>query len=322
MSNQRGRWFEQRRDFVGKPKPTGQEDTPDLFTRCPSCQAVIYNEALEGHADCCPECDHHFIVSARRRIELLCDGELELHDMDLAPVDALGFVDSKPYSRRLASMRKRTGLRDAFLSASGSIDGVDVEIGAFEFRFMGGSMGSVVGEAITRLFERATERKRPAIVMSASGGARMQEGVLSLMQMAKTCAALTRLHDEAGMPYLSLLCHPTTGGVAASFAMLGDVILAEPRALIGFAGPRVIQQTIGEELPEGFQRSEYLLDHGMVDQIVSRTELKATVSILLRQLLGMPASEGSVAVSEPATNPGDRSDGREVLKPPATAAGR
>ena len=203
----------------------------------------------------------------------------------LIPCDPLGFVDRKPYQQRLDQTREKLERNDAFISGSAVIDGLPIEIGSFDFRFMGGSMGSVVGESITRLFERATERRVPAIVISASGGARMQEGVLSLMQMARTSAALGRLRDVAGMPYISVLTHPTTGGVAASFAMLGDVILAEPNALIGFAGPRVIEQTIGEALPEGFQTSEYLLEHGLVDRIVSRHELRDTIVRILRLLL-------------------------------------
>jgi acetyl-CoA carboxylase carboxyl transferase subunit beta len=234
------------------------------------------------------------------RLRSLCTpGTITVHDVDLAPVDALRFVDSKPYGKRIDASRKKTGRNDAFISVAAEVDGVDCEIGSFDFAYMGGSMGSVVGEKITRLFERAAERGVPAIVISASGGARMQEGVLSLMQMAKTCAALAKLRDEANMPYVSILTHPTTGGVAASFAMLGDVILAEPKALIGFAGPRVIRETIGEELPDGFQTSEYLLDHGMVDAIVPRTEMRETVGRLLRQLLGRPP-KGSEAADEAA----------------------
>jgi acetyl-CoA carboxylase carboxyl transferase subunit beta len=202
-------------------------------------------------------------------------------------VDALGFVDSKPYTKRLVEAQKKSGRQDAFLAVSASIQGVDVELGSFDFRFLGGSMGVVVGEAITRLYERALARRVPAVVVSASGGARMQEGVLSLMQMAKTCAALGRL-QRAGLPYISVLTHPTTGGVAASFAMLGDVILAEPGALIGFAGPRVIKETIGQDLPKGFQTSEYLLDNGLIDRIVPRTELRSTLGRLLRLLRQEP----------------------------------
>ena len=219
---------------------------------------------------------------------ILDEGSFEERDGDVAPHDPLGFKDTKRYIDRLRTTERNVGLRDAFREGVGRIDGEEVSIGFFVFEFMGGSMGSVVGEKITRLFERALERRIPAVVFSASGGARMQEGILSLMQMAKTCAALARLRDEARMPYVSVLTDPTTGGVAASFAMLGDVILAEPDALVGFAGPRVIQQTIGQELPEGFQTSEYLLEHGMVDRIVPRSELKATLGRLLRLLTPAP----------------------------------
>lgn len=287
MSNEGRRWFEQRKDFKVKPRDTSAEaETPDLFTRCPSCGEMLFNEALESAQQVCPVCAHHFRIDAPSRLIQLCDpNTLVWTDEDLAPVDALGFVDSKPYPQRITASKRKTGRNDAFYSATGDIEGLTVEVGCIDFRYMGGSMGSVVGEAITRLYERATENKRPAIVISASGGARMQEGVLSLMQMAKTCSALARLKDDAGMPYISVLTNPTTGGVAASFAMLGDVIVAEPGALIGFAGARVIKETIGQDLPEGFQTSEYLLEHGMVDMIVHRDKLRSTLSTLLRQLL-------------------------------------
>lgn len=234
----------------------------------------------------CPHCRHHHRWDARARLASLVDPDSFVrHDADVAPVDALGFIDGKPYAARLAATQRATGALDAYIAGSATIGGIAVEIGTFDFRFMGGSMGSVVGELVTRQIERAIARRVPAIVISQSGGARMQEGILSLMQMAKTSAALARLRDEARMPYVSLLTDPTTGGVAASFAMLGDVILAEPDALIGFAGPRVIAQTIGQELPEGFQTSEYLLAHGMVDRIVPRSELRDTLARILRLLL-------------------------------------
>jgi acetyl-CoA carboxylase carboxyl transferase subunit beta len=221
-----------------------------------------------------------------KRLDLLVDEDsFERHDQDIAPVDVLGFTDSKPYAGRLEASKAKTGELDAFIAGSATIDGIAIQIGMFNFAFMGGSMGSVVGELITRQFERAVERRQPALVISSSGGARMQEGVLSLMQMAKTSSALARLRDEARMPYISLLTHPTTGGVAASFAMLGDIIIAEPNALIGFAGPRVIEQTIGEALPDNFQTSEYLLEHGMVDRIVHRSELHGVISRCLHLLL-------------------------------------
>ena len=291
MANEGRRWFEQRKEFAPAGKVFDKEGaaTPDLYTLCPGCGEMLYNEQLSAELNVCGNCGHHLRIGAESRLLALCDeDELEWHDSGLQPVDALGFVDSKPYPKRIAASTRKTGRNDAFLAASAHICGVAVEVGCFDFKYMGGSMGSVVGEAITRLYERATARKVPAIVISASGGARMQEGVLSLMQMAKTCAALARLHDQAGMPYISVLTHPTTGGVAASFAMLGDVIIAEPGALVGFAGPRVIKETIGEELPEGFQTSEYLLDHGMVDSIVTRGEMRLTIGRLLRQMLRLP----------------------------------
>ncbi|TVQ92990.1 MAG: acetyl-CoA carboxylase carboxyltransferase subunit beta [Deltaproteobacteria bacterium] len=289
MANQGRRWFEQRKEFVAHKRSEGGAEVPDLFTRCPACHEPLFNEVLAANGHVCTMCGHHLRIDATTRIKLLCDaGPLEVHDDHLLSVDPLHFVDSKPYGQRVAASRKKAGCNDAFLAVSSHIHQVPVEIGSFEFAFMGGSMGSVVGETITRLFERAAERERPAIVVSASGGARMQEGVLSLMQMAKTCAALARLQDR-GLPYISVLTHPTTGGVAASFAMLGDIILAEPEALIGFAGPRVIEQTIGQQLPDDFQTSEYLLDHGMVDRIVRRGDMRDEIGILLRQFLGLPA---------------------------------
>lgn len=290
MSNDGRRWFEQTKEFVGRTRD-GVIDTPDLYTRCPGCGEMLFNEALAHVGQVCGKCGYHLRIEAEPRLVAFCDaGSIEPHDAHLRAVDALSFVDSKPYDKRLVASIKSAGRNDAFVSASATLDGLPIEIGCFDFRFMGGSMGSVVGEMVTRLIERAAERGRPAIVISASGGARMQEGVLSLMQMAKTAAALAKLKDEAKMPYISILTHPTTGGVAASFSMLGDVILAEPGALIGFAGPRVIQQTIGQELPEGFQTSEYLLAHGMVDAIVARGEMRAKVSSLLRLMLGQPAA--------------------------------
>ncbi|MEZ4316034.1 MAG: acetyl-CoA carboxylase, carboxyltransferase subunit beta [Myxococcota bacterium] len=299
MANEGRRWFEQRKEFVGKARAPGEgADTPDLLTRCPQCSEPVYNEALVENLQVCPLCGHHFRIDAHVRLELLCDPDSPLvpHDDDLHPVDALGFVDSKPYGKRIDAARKKTGRNDAFVSVTGKIGGIECEVGCFDFRYMGGSMGSVVGELITRLFERAAEHERPAIVVSASGGARMQEGVLSLMQMAKTCAALARLQDEAGMPYISVLTHPTTGGVAASFSMLGDLIIAEPQALIGFAGPRVIEQTIGQQLPEGFQTSEYLLEHGLIDLIVERDQLRSTIVRVLRQLLKLDSLEADDAL--------------------------
>ncbi len=282
MSEER-RWFEQP---PPEPKPEREREASpakDRWTRCPGCDEVLYREDLGSQNQVCHHCSHHFRLTAEERIALLADeGSFVRHDAELSPMDPLGFFDSKAYTTRITASQAKAGEQDAYIAGSCTIGGMDVELGVFNFRFMGGSMGSVVGEAITRQYERAAERKVPAIVVSASGGARMQEGVLSLMQMAKTCAALSRLRERAGQPYISLLTDPTTGGVAASFAMLGDLILAEPNALIGFAGPRVIEQTIGESLPEGFQTSEYLLEHGMLDQIVHRWDLKETLARHLR----------------------------------------
>jgi acetyl-CoA carboxylase carboxyl transferase subunit beta len=255
-----------------------------VFTKCPGCRAALLTADLENTDQVCPHCDHHFPMSAAARVKLVLDPDSFVEeDATIESVDPLGFRDSKRYADRLRSARRGGGAADAILAGSGRIDERPVELGVFVFDFMGGSMGSVVGEKITRVFERALERRHPAIIFSSSGGARMQEGVLSLMQMAKTSAALGRLR-EAGLPYLSVLLHPTTGGVAASFAMLGDVIIAEPKALIGFAGARVIQNTIRQRLPPGFQRSEFLLEHGFLDRIVPRREMRATLGRLIRLL--------------------------------------
>jgi acetyl-CoA carboxylase carboxyl transferase subunit beta len=277
------RWFEQTPNPVS---PSDPRNTPkDLWVRCPGCQQILFRAALMDALGVCPNCGKHHRIDGMQRLEAVVDpGSFVRHDMDLMPTDPLSFTDSKPYSQRLTATQRSTGEPDAYIAGSARIEGIPVEIGTFNFRFMGGSMGSVVGELITRQIERAIEYRHPVIIFSASGGARMQEGLLSLMQMARTSAALARLRDEAHQPYISVLTDPTTGGVAASFAMLGDVIIAEPDALIGFAGPRVIQQTIGQELPDGFQTSEYLLEHGMIDLIVPRLQLKETLARLLSLL--------------------------------------
>jgi len=256
----------------------------DAWTKCPSCEAQVFNRALERNHRVCPTCDHHFRLTATERLELLLDGgSFKERDAGLISGDPLGFVDSKPYPDRLEASRLRSGLPEAAIWGTGRIEGQPVAIGLFDFRFMGGSMGSVVGEKIARCFEGALAERIPAIVVSASGGARMQEGTVSLLQLAKTTAALQRL-NEAGIPFISILTDPTTGGVLASFASLGDVILAEPRALIGFAGARVASGTVGEDLPEGFQSAERLLDHGFVDAVVPRSQLRVTVARLVRLL--------------------------------------
>jgi acetyl-CoA carboxylase carboxyl transferase subunit beta len=244
-----------------------------LWIKCVSCGEILQTKVLKDNFQVCPECAQHFRMSAAERIASLTDeGSFDEYAEDLVSTDPLEFDDTKPYKARLRSAAGNTGLRDAFVAGKAKLGGLPYHLGVFEFKFMGGSMGVVVGEKVTRVFEKALEERLPAVVVSASGGARMQEGILSLMQMAKTTAILQKLRTQ-GIPYISVLSDPTTGGVAASFAMLGDVILAEPGALIGFAGPRVIQQTIRQSLPEGFQRSEFLLKHGFVDRIVPRKEL-------------------------------------------------
>jgi acetyl-CoA carboxylase carboxyl transferase subunit beta len=252
----------------------GQEYPPDLWTRCPSCEEMVYNKQLEKNLRVCPNCGHHFRLRADARLANLLDpGSFEERDATLESVDPLTFVDQKPYPERLAAARATTGLRDAAVWGSGSIGGRPVAIVVMDFAFMGGSMGSVVGEKVTRAGEYALAERVPLVVVSASGGARMQEGTLALMQLAKTSAVIGRLH-EAGVPYVSVMTDPTTGGVFASFAALGDVNLAEPNALIGFAGARVAAGTIAESLPPGFQRAEFLFGHGFVDQVVPRQELR------------------------------------------------
>lgn len=248
--------------------------TEGLWTKCEECKQTIWKKDLEANKNVCPQCSFHFKISARERLQQLYDdGVFKEYDLHLESDDPLKFVDKKPYHKRLKEMHAATGLRDALISAEGKLDGKPALICAMEPGFISGSLGSVMGEMITRAIERALEKHIPLVVISCSGGARMQEGALSLMQMAKISAALARL-DEARVPYVSVLTDPTTGGVTASFAMLGDLNIAEPGALIGFAGPRVIEQTIRQKLPDGFQRSEFLLQHGMLDSIVDRRELR------------------------------------------------
>lgn len=275
-------WFQRGRPGV-EPSEERRSIGEGVFHRCVSCGATELREAWTRGFEVCPRCDHHGRLPARRWVELLCDPErFTPLGESVAPCDPLEFSDGRTYVERLRSAR-RSGLSEALVAGEAEIESIPVTLGVFAFAFMGGSMGSVVGERLARVFERAAERRCPAIVVSSSGGARMQEGILSLMQMAKTVAALGRLRD-AGAPFVSILTDPTTGGVAASYALLGDVNLAEPGALIGFAGPRVIEQTIRQKLPDGFQRSEFLLEHGMVDAVVPRGEMRATVARLLRLL--------------------------------------
>jgi acetyl-CoA carboxylase carboxyl transferase subunit beta len=255
-----------------------------VFRKCDGCGETVTAEALEQNFEVCPQCKrHHKLGASGWRQLILDDGALEEWDAHLEPSDPLGFTDGKAYPDRVAASQKATRSREAIETGKGHIEGLPVAYGAFIFNFMGGSMGSVVGEKIARLFERAADLRLPVVLFQASGGARMQEGILSLMQMAKTVAARERLRD-AGMPFISVLLHPTTGGVAASFAFLGDVNVAEPEALVGFAGPRVIETTIRQTLPEGFQRSEFLLEHGMIDRITSRLEMKRELAVLVRHL--------------------------------------
>ncbi len=255
-----------------------------VFKKCDGCGATVTAADFALSFEVCPVCDHHhpLKIDGWRRL-LLDDGALEVWDAELSPGDPLGFSDGKSYPERIKLAEKRAGSRESVEIGRGAMLGLEVAYGAFNFAFMGGSMGSVAGEKVTRLFEHATEKLLPVVLLSASGGARMQEGILSLMQMAKSVAALERFRATR-LPYLSLLVHPTTGGVAASFAFLGDVNIAEPKALIGFAGPRVIENTLRQSLPRGFQRSEFLLEHGMVDQIVSRSKMKATIFNILAHL--------------------------------------
>jgi len=257
-----------------------------LFRKCDSCGDAVKKDDFERNLEVCPACGFHFHLTAEQWIELLADdGSWTSLDTELSAGDPLEFIDSKAYPDRVEAARKSTGVNDAILAGTACIDGRAVQLGVFVFRFMGGSMGSVVGEVVTRMMERGTENEQPVVLLSCSGGARMQEGSLSLMQMAKTVAARGKLR-EVGAPFISVLLNPTTGGVAASFALQGDVNIAEPGALIGFAGPRVIEDTIRQKLPEGFQRAEFLLEHGMIDMISTRQDMRANISRLVEYLSG------------------------------------
>jgi acetyl-CoA carboxylase carboxyl transferase subunit beta len=275
-------WF--RKEHA--PLPSGEQASrvPEgLWIKCGNCKEILYRKEVLQNQSVCSKCAFHFRISARERLELLFDGPWEEFDQGLVCADPLEFRDTKPYALRLKDGKAKTSSLDALVSAVGTLEGIRTLVGAMEYGFIGGSMGVVVGEKVTRCIERAERERLPLVVVSCSGGARMMEGTLSLMQMAKISAALARL-DAARVPYLSVLTDPTTGGVTASFAMLGDLNIAEPGALIGFAGPRVIEQTIRQKLPEGFQRSEFLLEHGMLDMVVDRRELKATIARCLRLL--------------------------------------
>jgi len=277
-------WFTKER--VGIEKSGGKKVTfPDgMWVKCPGCSDTLLSKDIEANLQVCPKCGHHYRISARKRLEALLDGGVwQEFDADITSVDFLEFKDAKSYQERIDAALAKGGSKDAVICVEGTIEELPIQVSCFDFSFMGGSMGSVVGEKITRSIERGLQKCQPVIIISASGGARMQESILSLMQMAKTSAALAKL-KRAGIPFISLLTDPTTGGVTASFAMLGDVNIAEPKALIGFAGPRVIEQTIRQKLPEGFQRAEYLLDHGMIDAIIPRTEMRAKLASILKML--------------------------------------
>ncbi len=283
-------WFSRKKAQQEADYSRERLDIPgNLWVKCFKCGTTLYAKELEENLKVCPKCNYHFKLSSTERIAQLAEKDsFQEIDHGLTSKNFLNFTDSKSYTQRIEDSILKSGFNDAITTGLAKISEIDVALGVMDFSFMGGSMGSVVGEKFTRLIEAAGEKKFPAIVFSASGGARMQESIMSLMQMAKTSAALRRLKD-AGLPYISLLHHPTTGGVAASFAMLGDVIIAEPKALVGFAGPRVIETTIRQKLPEGFQRSEFLLEHGMIDLIVPRKELRTRLSQLLRALGPVPA---------------------------------
>jgi len=289
MSNN---WLEKILPAVRRPQENRRSTIPEgLWRKCPRCDSVLYRPELERNLEVCPKCEHHLRVGARKRLKMfLDDGPVSEIGTELAPVDKLKFKDSKKYKDRLVAAQKDTQEKDALIAMKGKLHELPVVAVAFEFRFMGGSMGSVVGERFVRAVDACLEHKTPLICFAASGGARMQEALFSLMQMAKTSAALERLR-EAGLPFISVLTDPVYGGVSASLAMLGDVNVAEPNALIGFAGPRVIEQTVRQKLPEGFQRSEFLLEHGAIDMIVERQHMRDTLHRILANLTGAPLAE-------------------------------
>lgn len=281
-------WFKRNKELPNEKKVKIPEG---LWVKCDNCREIIYKKEIEKNLQICPKCTYHFRISARERITYIADqGSFAEMDADLCSGNPLGFTDSISYDDRLAQNRQKSGLSEAVISGRAAIFGRPVVLAVMDFSFMGGSMGSVVGERIARAAECALGEKIPLITVSSSGGARMQEGMLSLMQMAKASASVARMR-EAGVLYLSVLADPTFGGVTASFAMLGDIIIAEPRSLIGFAGPRVIEQTIKQQLPENFQRAEFLLDHGMIDIVVNRKEIKQTIHHLLGHLMPLPQAD-------------------------------
>jgi acetyl-CoA carboxylase carboxyl transferase subunit beta len=282
-------WFKKTRRKIRTPSEKPSRVPEGLMVKCPGCAQILYNKDLTTNLNVCPKCAYHFRMTAAERLRMLFDDAWVEYDHGLVSTDPLGFTDTKPYKARLKAGIEATGLKDAVITASGTIDGVRTMVAAMEYEFIGGSMGVVVGEKVARLIERAIEAQSPVVIVCCSGGARMMEGALSLMQMAKICGGLARL-DRARLPYISVLTDPTTGGVTASFAMLGDLNIAEPRALIGFAGPRVIEQTIRQKLPEGFQRSEFLLEKGMLDLVIDRREMRSVIANALR-FMGAARSE-------------------------------
>jgi len=268
-------WFKRDKKSIDQPTPPEERRvrTEGLWVKCESCRTIVFRKDLEANLLVCPKCQFHFKMGAKQRLEMLLDGRWTEHDARMTSTDPLRFVDTKPYAARLREARKKLGMCDAIITAEGQLNGRPIVCCAMEFNFIGGSMGAVVGEKVTRSIELALDTRQPLVIVSCSGGARMMEGTVSLMQLAKVSAALAKL-DEAKVPYISVMTDPTTGGVTASFAMLGDLNIAEPGALIGFAGPRVIEQTIRQKLPDGFQRSEFLLEHGFLDAVVPRKEMK------------------------------------------------
>lgn len=282
-------WFEKILPSIKQVADRKKSVPEGLWTKCPKCESTLYRAEVARNQEVCPKCDHHMRLGGRRRLETFVDeGSFVETSASMTPVDRLKFKDLKKYKDRISQAQKATGENDSFITGSGTINGLPVMVAAFEFKFMGGSMGSVVGEKFVRAVDEAIEKQTPFICFSASGGARMQEALFSLMQMAKTSAALGRLREQ-GLPFISVLTDPTMGGVSASFAMLGDLNVAEPKALIGFAGPRVIEQTVRETLPEGFQRSEFLLEHGAIDRIIHRHDLRNELADICKMLQKKPA---------------------------------
>jgi acetyl-CoA carboxylase carboxyl transferase subunit beta len=305
-------WFKKTRKKIKTPTEKPSRVPEGLMVKCPGCAQILYNKDLTTNLNVCPKCAHHFRMTATERLRMLFDDAWVEYDKGLVSTDPLSFTDTKAYKARLKAGIEATGLKDAVITASGTIDGVRTMVAAMEYEFIGGSMGVVVGEKIARLIERAIEIRSPVVIVCCSGGARMMEGALSLMQMAKICGGLARL-DRARLPYVSILTDPTTGGVTASFAMLGDLNIAEPKALIGFAGPRVIEQTIRQKLPEGFQRSEFLLEKGMLDLVIDRREMRSVIANALRFMGATRTEPVVVAQAEMASAGAAASAGTDNL---------